>query len=85
MFEVILSRQAQRVYDRADRPTQARFRRAFAALKIQPTGGLNIVRLSKHDDGTHRYRVGGWRIIYRIEQQRLIVYIARIDVRGDAY
>ena len=85
MYEVILSRQAQRLYDRVDRPTQARFRRALEDLTDNPTSGPNIVRLTNHPHGTHRYRVGGWRLIYRIENQRLVVYITKIEVRGDAY
>ena len=43
------------------------------------------MELSKHPDGTHRYRVGPWRLLYRIEQARLIVVIEKIGSRGDVY
>ena len=84
-YTIDLTRQAQRTLDRVDRPTRDRFLAAFEVLKENPNAGPNIVLLNKHPIATYRYRVGGWRILYRIEQSHLVVVIERIDNRGDAY
>lgn len=35
--------------------------------------------------GHHSARRGSYRVIYRIDEQRHIVYIVRLEHRGDAY
>ncbi len=35
--------------------------------------------------GYRKYRVGDYRIIYRVEYERLIVYIIAAEHRGDVY
>ena len=84
-YEIELSSQARKTFDRVDRPTRVRFLRAMADLRVNPHSGPNITQLSNHHEGTHRYRVGGWRLIYRIEANRLIVVIEKIGPRGDTY
>lgn len=35
--------------------------------------------------GLFRPRVGDWRVIYRLEHERLVVLVVRIGARGDVY
>jgi mRNA interferase RelE/StbE len=35
--------------------------------------------------GSHRVRVGSYRIIYRIEADRLVVVVVEVGTRGDVY
>ena len=54
-----------------------------------------IDRLAQHPElgeflkgewkGYRKYRTGNYRIIYRLEQSRLIIYIITIDDRKDVY
>ncbi|MEM9945413.1 MAG: type II toxin-antitoxin system RelE/ParE family toxin [Cyanobacteria bacterium P01_D01_bin.36] len=51
------------------------------ALEPRPQG---VVKLSREDD-TYRIRVGDYRVVYIIEDDRLKVLVFRVDHRRDAY
>ena len=36
-------------------------------------------------DGALRIRVGDWRIVYRVKDEHLLVFVVRIGHRGDVY
>lgn len=78
-----------------DRPAQKQLRavrdvRLRAALEREilsladnprPPGCLKLVGQKDH----WRVRVGDWRIVYRIEDGRLVVVVIRVAVRGGVY
>ena len=35
-------------------------------------------------DGFHRIRVGNYRVIYEIQEKRLIIYVLKISIRGSS-
>jgi len=41
--------------------------------------------LKREWKGYRRYRVGDYRIIYRVEHARLLIYIITMDDRKDVY
>ena len=47
----------------------------------RPPGCLKMVGHKDH----WRVRVGDWRIVYRIEDGRLVVVVVRVAVRGGVY
>jgi mRNA interferase RelE/StbE len=84
--EIVLTRPAGKVYDKAPRDIRGRLDECFEALLEQnPLHGNNIKALTGKLKGLYRYRVGDWRIIYRLSVKRKVVEIIAILSRGDAY
>ena len=85
MFEVILSPDASAFYAAADRILASKLHRCFARLEANPRDAGNIKRLTGHWAGYSRYRVGDWRVIFRIDDRAKKVYIVVIANRREAY
>jgi mRNA interferase RelE/StbE len=85
MFEVILSPDAQTFYAAADRPLARKLARCFAQLEHDPTIHGNIKRLSGELSGAFRFRVGDWRVLYRIDHKADRVLVLTIAHRREVY
>lgn len=84
MYRVVLSRSARRAYERADAGLQRRLDRCFRALAENPARGPNIKRLKGRLRGYYRYRVGDYRVVYRLESERLVLVVLIVH-RSAAY
>jgi len=84
-WEVVLTKPAKKVYDKASKDIRQRLDNCFEHLEQNPLHGTNIKRLTGQLRGLSRYRVGGWRVIYRPLEQAQRVEIIAILPRGDAY
>lgn len=83
-YAVVLSRLAQEKFDRfirADRTLGERIGKAIDRLSLNPTLGEFLTGEWK---GYRKYRAGNYRIIYRIEHGKLVIYMITIDDRKDA-
>jgi mRNA interferase RelE/StbE len=85
MFEVILSPEARAFYEKADKPLARRLARCFAHLERNPRQHNNIKRLSGDFSHCLRFRVGDWRVIYRIDDGAKKVLVLLIAHRRDVY
>jgi mRNA interferase RelE/StbE len=85
MFKVELSREAQRFYDRADKPTAKKLARCFEALETDPRAGNNVKPLKGKFTGSYRYRVGDLRVVYTVNDQAVTVFVITIAKRSDVY
>ena len=85
MFEVILSSEAEEFYAAADRPLARKLSRCFAQLESEPRRHNNIKRLSGDFAGLLRYRVGDWRVVYRIDELSSRVLVLSIAHRRVVY
>jgi len=85
MFEVILSPEAQEFFAQADEPLARKLARCFGQLEREPRRHNNIKRLSGPLAGLLRYRVGDWRVVYRIENQSMRVLVLSIAHRREVY
>ncbi len=84
-YTVVLSKLAQEKFDGfigADRILGKRIAKAIDRLAANPDMGEFLKGEWK---GYRKYRSGNYRIIYRIEHARLIIYIITIDDRKDVY
>ena len=70
MFEVILSPESQDFYAAADHPLARRLARCFGQLEREPRRHNTIKMLAGEFKGKRRYRVGHWRVIYAIDDER---------------
>ena len=84
-YTVVLSKLAQAKFDQfihADRTLGQQIAKAIDRLATAPQRGEFLKGAWQ---GYRKYRTGRYRIIYRIEHARLIVYIITIDDRKDVY
>jgi mRNA interferase RelE/StbE len=80
MFEVVLSPEARLFYEHADQPLARKLARCFAQLERDPRRHNNIKRLSGELTGRFRYRIGDWRVLYRIDDRAARVYVLLIAI-----
>lgn len=85
MYHVELSRDARRFFERASAAFQRRLDRCFDQLKVEPRDAGNIKPLTGKLKGHYRYRVGDYRVIYRIDEKQQFVAVSKIAHRSAAY
>ncbi len=85
IWEVLLTKPAEKTFDKSKPDMQKRLARGLDELEQNPLYGPNIKPLTGQLKGLFRYRVGTWRIIYRIHREEKTVEIIAILPRGDAY
>jgi mRNA interferase RelE/StbE len=85
MFEVILSSSAEEFFAAADQPLAKKLARCFGRLESDPRQGNNVKALKGKWSGYLRYRVGDWRVVYRIDDAASCVYVAAIAHRREVY
>jgi mRNA interferase RelE/StbE len=84
VWEIDLTRPAEKVYDKASKSIRERLDECFEDLEQNPSHGSNIKALTGNLKGLYRCRVGDWRVIYRLKPEHRIVEIIAILPRGDA-
>ena len=80
MYKHIIKKPAKKFIDRLPKPEKLRL---VSAIERLPDGE-DIKPLKGHDD-LLRLRVGGYRIIYSVDNGQLVVYVIDVDSRGDIY
>jgi mRNA interferase RelE/StbE len=84
-WEIILTKPAEKVYDKVSSDMRHRLDDCFEDLEKNPLNSKNIKALTGELKGLHRFRIGDWRIICRISKKERNVEIIAILPRGDAY
>lgn len=74
---------ARKELDRLDRPVRARILRKVDALADDPRPP-GVIRLTGAQN-IWRIRVGGYRVVYTIADDRLIITVVRVASRGQVY
>ncbi len=85
MYELVLTREARKFYEKAEPPLVRRLHRCFEQLREAPYEHPNIRRLRGPLAGYFRYRVGDWRVVYEVDEERKTVTILLIVHRSKAY
>ncbi len=57
----------------------------YPMLKRNPYFGPNIKRLKGEFSDFYRYRIGDYRLFYKIENDKIIIFIVDIKHRKEAY
>jgi mRNA interferase RelE/StbE len=82
-YQVILQPSAERQLSKLPRDAQRRVVAKLAALAENPRAH-GVEKLAGEDD-FYRVRVGNYRIVFSIDDARVIVYVLRIADRKDVY
>ena len=85
MFKLVLSREAQRFYQRCSPSVARKLARCFTALEQDPRAGNNVKPLKGHFAGSYRYRVGDLRVVYTINDAQATAFVITIANRKDVY
>ena len=85
MYDVFLTHDARRFYENADPVLARKLNRCFRYLRNDPCKHPNIKRLKGPLTGQFRYRVGDWRVIYRVDEREQAVVVLLIVRRSEAY
>ena len=80
MYQIIIKKKAKKFIDKL--PINEKKRIVYAIGQLP--NGEDIKKLKGHDE-LLRLRVGEYRIIYSVDNARLIVYIIDAGNRGDIY
>lgn len=80
MYQIIIKKKAKKFIDKL--PINEK-KRVVTAIQQLPSGE-DIKKLKGYDD-LLRLRVGNYRIVYTVDNGKLIVYVIDIDNRGDIY
>jgi len=83
MYTLEYSKQAIRALMRMPTNTSATIRGKLLELAQDPLAARNVKKLSDHPG--YRLRVGDWRVLYLLDNGKLIVYVAEIGARGGIY
>ncbi len=85
MYDAILAPGAAEFYAVADPPLARKLARCFENLRADPRRGNNSKRLKGEWSGYLRYRVGEWRVIFRIDEELRQVHVIDIAHRREVY
>ena len=83
MYTLEYSKQATRALIRMPATTAATIRAKLLELVQDPLTARNVKKLTGQLG--YRLRVGDWRVLYLLDNDRLIVYVAEIGARGGIY
>ena len=82
-YAIEVSATAEKQLRKLNRKDQVRVVRAIRKLAIEPRAP-GVRRIRGYDD-VYRARVGKYRIIFSIEDRRLIIIVLKIGYRRDIY
>ena len=83
VYRVEFERAASRALKRLDEPVRRRVFRAVAALAEDPRpAGAEVLSAPER---LYRIRIGDYRVIYAIEDDRLLVLVVQVGHRRDVY
>lgn len=81
-YRVLYTQEAARVIARLDSAVKARVGKAVLRLSEHPELGKPLTGLLS---GRWSYRVGDWRILYKVRKSELLVLILTVGHRRDVY
>jgi mRNA interferase RelE/StbE len=82
-YRIEVSATAERQIRKLPRAERVRVIRAIQALSTDPRP-LGCRKLSGHDD-VFRIRIGRYRVLYSIEDRRLLIIVLKVGDRKDVY
>ena len=85
MYEIVISREAEKQYKKQDARAKRRINRCINTLEKDPLSGTRVKRLHGQLEGKHRLAMGRLRIIYEVDTEEKVVKIYAIATRGDVY
>jgi len=84
MYQIFFTRQANRALQKMSRNKARLIREKLDQLAQDPYArNPNLTKLQGRSG--YRLRVGDWRVIYEVEDDRLVILVLKIAPRGEVY
>jgi mRNA interferase RelE/StbE len=84
MYEIFFTKQADRALRKMSRNTARLIREKLDQLAQDPYArNPNVTKLQGRPG--YRLRVGDWRVIYELEDDRLVIMVLKVAPRGGVY
>lgn len=84
-YRVVLAPAAERRLSKLEAAVQRRIIRALHELEVEPRPRGAALLAGRPGERTWRIRVGDYRVIYEIHDDRLMVLVVRVGHRGEVY
>ena len=84
-YKVRLTKKALKAFQSADGTLKKKLSRCFEVLEQTPRKHPNLIPLKGELAGRYRYRVGNYRVMYRIDDDTKEVLVLLIKHRKDVY
>jgi mRNA interferase RelE/StbE len=84
-WEIKIKSKATKSLNRLDRVTQDKIRQFFKRLALQDNPRLQGKALTGKYSGLWRYRVGDYRLICHIEDEKVTILVLELGHRKDIY
>ncbi|MFO7681809.1 MAG: type II toxin-antitoxin system RelE/ParE family toxin [Chloroflexota bacterium] len=84
MYEIFFTKQAYKTLRRMPPNLSDLILNKLAAIADDPYGEHNNVTKLQNRPG-YRLRVGDWRIIYELQNDKLVILVLKIAPRGEVY
>ena len=85
IYKVIYTKHFKKQLARTPREIQDAVDSALGEIRQNPFHNANIKELKGALKGFYRYRIGGYRLIYSVDRERIMVIAVDIAPRGDVY
>ena len=85
MYEISMTRKAQKFYEKASDELAVQIDDCIDNLSQNPYKGADIKKLQGNYFGYWRYRIGNYRVIYYVEEEKKNITIFLIAHRKEAY
>ena len=82
-WTIVVERPARKLLSRFPKSDQARILAAIDVLALDPFAARNVAPLKGRSG--YRMRVGDYRVIYRLEKNRLIIVVFDLGQRSGVY
>ena len=83
MYKITFSKKADKALRRMPRNVAINIAEKIKQLANDPEGMRNVKKLTNHPG--YRLRVGDWRIVYTVDDNKLVIHVINVKIRGEAY
>ena len=85
MYILNFDKQVKKFIEKQDKSTKQRFKKAFLDLAQNPYPNDDLKKKKLTNTNKFRLRIGKYRFIYEVFEDRLLIFIEKADSRGDIY